>query len=56
MRAEPTVFGPVASGPTVSRLIGKLAAGGQRVLAALCTARVSPARTIGRVRTPSRSG
>ncbi|WP_030299570.1 IS1380 family transposase [Streptomyces katrae] len=39
LRAEPAVFGPVASDPTVSRLIGKLAAGGQRVLAALRTAR-----------------
>ncbi|MFI2368433.1 IS1380 family transposase [Streptomyces sp. NPDC018833] len=39
LRAEPAVFGPVASDLTVSRLIGKLAAGGQRVLAALRTAR-----------------
>ncbi|MEU6557808.1 transposase [Streptomyces sp. NPDC046915] len=35
LRAEPAVFGPVASDPTVSRLIRRLAAGGQRVLAAL---------------------
>ncbi len=33
LRAEPAVFGPVASDPTVSRLISKLASGGQRVLA-----------------------
>ncbi|MFE0256150.1 IS1380 family transposase [Streptomyces sp. NPDC059010] len=39
LRAEPAVFGPVASDPTVSRLISRLAAGGQRVLAALRTAR-----------------
>lgn len=30
LRAEPAVFGPVASDPTVSRLIDPLAAGGQR--------------------------
>lgn len=35
LRAEPAVFGPVAADPTVSRLIRRLAAGGQRVLAAL---------------------
>ncbi|MEU5307151.1 transposase, partial [Streptomyces noursei] len=39
LRAEPAVFGPVASDPTVSRLIGQLAAGGKRVLTALRTAR-----------------
>lgn len=39
-RAEPAVFGPVASDPTVSRLIGTLAAGGKRDLSALRTARV----------------
>ncbi|MGQ5640799.1 MULTISPECIES: IS1380 family transposase [unclassified Streptomyces] len=39
LRAEPAVFGPVASDPTVSRLISKLASGGHRVLAALRTAR-----------------
>ncbi|GAA0907493.1 hypothetical protein GCM10009574_100460 [Streptomyces asiaticus] len=39
LRAEPAVFGPVASDPTVSRLIGALASGGHRVLAALRTAR-----------------
>jgi Transposase DDE domain group 1 len=39
LRAEPAVFGPVASDPTVSRLIGRLASGGKRVLAALRTAR-----------------
>ncbi|MCX4411247.1 IS1380 family transposase [Streptomyces sp. NBC_01764] len=39
LRAEPAVFGPVASDPTVSRLVGQLASGGKRVLAALRTAR-----------------
>ncbi|TQK52648.1 DDE family transposase [Streptomyces sp. SLBN-118] len=38
LRAEPAVFGPVASDPTVSRLVGQLASGGKRVLAALRTA------------------
>jgi hypothetical protein len=38
VRAEPAVFGPAASDPTVSRLIGTPASGGQRVLAALRTA------------------
>jgi hypothetical protein len=39
LRAEPAVFGTVASDPTVSRLIDTLAAGGKRTLAALRTAR-----------------
>lgn len=39
LRCEPAVFGPVASDPTVSRLVGRLASGGRRVLAALRTAR-----------------
>lgn len=39
LRAEPAVFGPVASDPTVSRLIDTLAAGGKRALAAIRTAR-----------------
>jgi hypothetical protein len=39
LRAESAVFGPVASDPTVSRLIGTLAAGGKRALAAIRTAR-----------------
>lgn len=38
LRAEPAVFGPVPSDPTVSRLISRLASGGDRVLAALRTA------------------
>lgn len=39
LRTEPAVFGPVASDPTVSRLVGQLASGGKRVLAALRTDR-----------------
>ncbi|MBB6421121.1 hypothetical protein HDC93_006752 [Streptomyces sp. AK010] len=39
LRAEPGVFGPVASDPTVSRLIGTLAASGEKALTAMRTAR-----------------
>jgi hypothetical protein len=39
LRAEPAVFGPVASDPTVSRLITALAGNAPRVLAAINTAR-----------------
>jgi hypothetical protein len=39
LRAQPGVFGPVASDPTVSRLVDTLAAGGQPALAALRAAR-----------------
>jgi hypothetical protein len=39
LRAEPAVFGPVASDPTVSRLIDTLAAGGQRALNPIRSAR-----------------
>ncbi|WP_409474122.1 IS1380 family transposase [Streptomyces sp. HC307] len=39
LRAEPAMFGPVASDPTVSRLIDTLAASGKRALAALRQAR-----------------
>lgn len=35
LRAEPSVFGPVASDPAVSWLVDTLAAGGKRALAAL---------------------
>lgn len=41
LRAEPALFGPVASDPTVSRLIDTLAAGGKRTLAAIRTARAA---------------
>jgi hypothetical protein len=39
LRAEPAVFGPVASDPTVSRLIGELAGAGSGALTALRRAR-----------------
>lgn len=39
LRVEPAVFGPVASDPTVSRLIDTLASGGNRALTAVRTAR-----------------
>jgi hypothetical protein len=39
LRAEPGVYGPVASDPTVSRVIDALAADAQRVLAAINTVR-----------------
>lgn len=39
MRAEPAVFGPVASDPTVSRTIATLAADAGKVLAAIDRAR-----------------
>ncbi|MFE9389286.1 IS1380 family transposase [Streptomyces sp. NPDC006784] len=39
LRAEPAVFGPVASDPTVSRLIDTLAASGEKALQAIRSAR-----------------
>ncbi|PSK54232.1 hypothetical protein B0E38_03800 [Streptomyces sp. 111WW2] len=39
LRAEPGVFGPVASDPTVSRLVDALAAAGPKALSAIRTAR-----------------
>jgi len=39
LRAEPAVFGPVASDPTVSRLINVLASAGPKALATIRTAR-----------------
>lgn len=39
LRAEPGVFGPVASDPTVSRLIDTLAAAGPKALTAIRAAR-----------------
>jgi hypothetical protein len=41
LRAEPRVFGPVASDPTVSRTIDALAADGPRALKAINTARAA---------------
>lgn len=37
LRAEPAVFGPVASDPTVSRLVGTLAASGDAAVRAART-------------------
>ncbi|MFD4377070.1 IS1380 family transposase [Streptomyces sp. NPDC058486] len=39
LRAEPAVFGPVASDPTVSRLVDILAASGEKALAAIRSTR-----------------
>ncbi|MFF8446064.1 MULTISPECIES: IS1380 family transposase [Streptomyces] len=39
LRCEPALFGPVASDPTVSRLIGTLAASGEKALQAIRSAR-----------------
>ncbi|MEV0743558.1 IS1380 family transposase [Streptomyces sp. NPDC050549] len=39
LRAEPSVFGPVASDPTVSRLVDQLAAAGPKALTAIRAAR-----------------
>ncbi|CAL9597841.1 IS1380 family transposase ISStsp3 [Streptomyces sp. enrichment culture] len=39
LRAEPAVFGPVASDPTVSRLVDALAASGEKALTAIRSAR-----------------
>ncbi|GAA2273491.1 hypothetical protein GCM10010368_48630 [Streptomyces roseiscleroticus] len=41
LRVEPAVFGPVASDPTVSRLLDTLAAGGTRALTAIRAARAA---------------
>ncbi|MEU0823153.1 transposase, partial [Streptomyces mirabilis] len=46
LRAEPAVFGPVASDPTVSRLIDALAASGPKALAAIRTARSQVRRRV----------
>lgn len=42
LRAEPTVFGPVASDPTVSRLIDTLATAGPKALSPLFCTHVNP--------------
>lgn len=44
LRAEPAVFGPVASDPTVSRLVDKLAAAGPKARDAIRTARADATR------------
>lgn len=46
LRAEPALFGPVASDPTVSRLIDTLATGGEKALTAIRTARSEVRRQV----------
>jgi Transposase DDE domain group 1 len=41
LRAEPALFGPVASGPVISRLVGRLAADGPAALTAIRAARAA---------------
>lgn len=48
LRASPQVFGPVASDPTVSRLIATLAADADTALAAIDRARAQARRTVWR--------
>ncbi|MGW2481797.1 IS1380 family transposase [Streptomyces sp. NPDC001571] len=49
LRAEPAVFGPVASDPTVSRLIDTLAASGEKALRAIRAARAEVRRHVWRL-------
>lgn len=59
LRAEPAVFGPVASDPTVSRLVDKLAAAGPKALDAIRTARADArkyVRKLARNGAPDRDG
>lgn len=46
LRAEPAVFGPVASDPTVSRLIDTIASSGDRALQAIRSARAEVRRNV----------
>jgi hypothetical protein len=55
-RAEPAVFGPVASDPTVSRLVDTLAAAGPRALAAIHRARAEVCDRACRARGPDTGG
>jgi hypothetical protein len=48
LRCEPAVFGPVASDPTISRLIDTLAASGEKALEAVRSARSKSAIAPGR--------
>ncbi|GAA4148660.1 IS1380 family transposase [Streptomyces griseoincarnatus] len=49
LRAEPAVFGPVASDPTVSRLIDALAASGQKALQAIRSVRAQARQRVWRL-------
>ena len=53
LRAEPGVFGPVASDPTVSRLIDALAAAEPKALAAIRSARAEARRRVWELAGPS---
>lgn len=59
LRSEPAVFGPVASDPTVSRLIDTLATSGEKALTAIRAARSEVRRRVWelasttRLRTPA---
>jgi beta-phosphoglucomutase-like phosphatase (HAD superfamily) len=53
LRAEPAVFGPVASDPTVSRLIDTLAAGGPKALDAIRGARAQVRERVWKLAGPS---
>ncbi|MEV7020141.1 IS1380 family transposase [Streptomyces sp. NPDC093991] len=49
LRAEPAVFGPVASDPTVSRLIDALAASGEKTLQAIRSVRAQARQRVWRL-------
>ncbi|MEU7088412.1 IS1380 family transposase [Streptomyces achromogenes] len=49
LRAEPTVFGPVASDPTVSRLVDALAVSGEKALQAIRAARAQARERVWRL-------
>jgi DDE family transposase len=49
LRAEPAVFGPVASDPTVSRLVATLAASGEKALRAIRAARAEARERVWRL-------
>jgi hypothetical protein len=53
LRAEPAVFGPVASDPTVSRLVDALAAAGPRALEAIRRARSEVRERVWRLAGPA---
>ncbi|MDI3390794.1 IS1380 family transposase [Streptomyces sp. B-S-A8] len=53
LRAEPAVFGPVASDPTVSRLIDTLAASGPKALDAIRAARAEVRERVWKLAGPS---
>jgi hypothetical protein len=57
LRAQPGVFGTMASDPTVSRLIDRLAAGADDAVAAICAARATARERVWQVAgTPTQDG